>query len=63
MNLNNILNDLNKYKHTDKEELLCSYIQDRLNASINTYYNELSHSLDYLYNKDDLRLIRKMNRL
>lgn len=59
MELNSILNDLQKYKR-DKSKLLPYYIQLRLNKSLLTYYNQLSNSLRYYDRKDELRILKHL---
>ena len=62
MTPNKILEELEHYKNVNKEELMNQYIQERLSTSLSTYYKELSKSLNYLYGKDNMRLLRKINR-
>lgn len=59
--LENMLSDMSKY-HRDKNEVLISAVTERLNNSIKTYYEELSHSLDYLKAKDEFKMMKKINR-
>lgn len=58
-----ILNDLNKYGQKSKHELLKSYIADRLNKSVATYYKEINISMNYLRDKDAMNLARKLNKI
>lgn len=60
--LNNMLKDLSKYKR-DKKDLLEMYINDRLSKSLETYYSELSNSLAYLVKKNELRVLKNMDKL
>ena len=60
--LNNMLKDLSKYKR-DKKDLLEMYINDRLSKSLETYYSELSNSLTYLVKKNELRVLKNMDKL
>ena len=60
--LNNMLKDISKYKR-NKDNLLEYYIQERLNKSLETYYNQLSHSLEYLISKNGLRVLKDSNKL
>ena len=62
MNTLNILKDLNKYKR-DKEYLKSFYIEERLNKSLETYYKELIRQSEHLRSKNELRVIRRMNKL
>lgn len=56
-----ILKDLNNHKR-DKAMLLEMYINDRLNKSLETYYKELSDSLQYLATKSDIKILKKLSR-
>lgn len=60
--LNSMLKDLSKYKR-DKKDLLEMYINDRLSKSLETYYSELSNSLAYLVKKNELRVLKNMDKL
>lgn len=60
--LNSILEDLNKYKHTDRDALFISYINERLNKSFQTYYDELTKSINYLSRKNEIRVAKQLNR-
>lgn len=60
--LNKMLDDISKYKR-NRNELLEIYIKDRLNKSLETYYNQLSYSLEYLISKDDLRVLKSLNKV
>lgn len=62
MNLNKILLDLQKHKNTDREELLANYIKMRLTTSLTVYYNELDKSISYLNAKNEVRLLKRMNK-
>ena len=59
MNLDNVLDELQKYKR-DKKTLLSVYIQDRLNRSLLTYYKQLTSSIRYYDRKDELRILKKL---
>ena len=59
--LNSMLEDLSKH-HRSRETLLKSYIIDRLNASVESYYHDLLISFNYLKEKDALKLAKKMNK-
>ena len=58
-NLNKMLDDISKYKR-NKDDLLEMYIKERLNKSLETYYNQLSSSLEYLISKDSVRVLKKI---
>lgn len=55
----NMLEDMSAY-HRDKETLLTIHINERLNKSLQTYYKEISKSLDYLSNRNELSILKKM---
>ena len=57
----NILNDLDNYKR-DKKVLLKNYINERLNKSFQTYYSELTKSVNYLKTKNEIRVYRNINK-
>ena len=58
--LYNMLKDLSSY-HRDKNILLQFYINQRLNDSLKVYYKELSQSIDYLSDKNNIRVLKKLN--
>lgn len=60
--LNRMINDLSKYKR-DKNSLLEMYIKERLDKSLEVYYNQLNYSLDVLMKRDSLRVMRQSNKL
>lgn len=60
--LNKMLDDISKYKR-NKDELLEIYIKDRLNKSLEVYYNQLSSSLEYLISKDNLKVLKNSNKV
>lgn len=49
-NLFQILNDLKKYKR-DKEYLELYYVQNRLDKTLERYYQQLIKTVDTLYDK------------
>jgi hypothetical protein len=55
--------DLQKYKGHTKEELLLQNVSERLNKSLESYNKELEQSIKYLAKKNELRMIRKINKL
>lgn len=57
--INNMLIDISKHKR-NREELLRISIEDRLNKSLEVYYNQLSASLEYLASKDSLRVLKNI---
>lgn len=58
-NIQNIKNDLNKY-HRDRSQLTLIYIQQRLNKSLNSYYNDLTNSVNYISNRKPESVLRKL---
>ncbi|MBO7696654.1 MAG: hypothetical protein J6T10_28840 [Methanobrevibacter sp.] len=60
--LNRMINDLSKYKR-DKNSLLEMYIKERLDKSLEVYYNQLNYSLDVLMKRDSLRVMKQSNKL
>lgn len=57
-----MLNNIQEYKHSPKE-LLLYYMNKRLNKSLETYYTELSESIEYLSRrKDPTKIVRKMTK-
>ena len=61
-NLNKMLDDISKYKR-NKDDLLEMYIKERINKSLETYYNQLSSSLEYLISKDSVRVLKNSNKI
>lgn len=60
--LNNMLIDLSKYKR-NRNVLFEMYIKERLDKSLEVYYNHLNYSLDLLSRKDSLKVMRQSNKL
>lgn len=58
-NIQNIKNDLNKH-HRDRSQLTLIYIQQRLNKSLNSYYNDLTNSVNYISNRKPESVLRKL---
>lgn len=59
---NKMLNDLSKYKR-DKNSLMQMYIENRLNKSLETYYSQLNSSLESLLGSDELKVLRRSNKI
>ena len=59
---NKMLNDLSKYKR-DKNSLMQMYIENRLNKSLETYYSQLNSSLESLLDSDELKVLRRSNKI
>lgn len=62
MDLEGMLKDLGLY-HRNKNDLKILYINERLNKSLETYYKELSSSLDYLSNRNQENLAKKVRNM
>lgn len=60
--LNSFLNDLSKYKR-NRKDLMEFYVNDRLSKSLEVYYSELYNSLSYLTSKNDLRVLKTLNKI
>lgn len=60
-NLQNVLHDLSKHKR-DRNTLLMTYVEERLNKSLQSYYEELTDSFDFLKYKNSQTVLDKMNR-
>ena len=56
------IEELQKYK-TPKEELLIIRIQERLNSSYDSYEKELQNSIAYLTRRNELNILKKLNRM
>ena len=56
-----IRNDLNKH-HRDKSKLLEYYINTRLNKTIDAYYSDIMDNYNYLNNRDEFNMIKRMSR-
>ena len=62
MDLEGMLKDLSLY-HRNKNDLKILYINERLNKSLEIYYKELSSSLDYLSNRNQENLAKKVRNM
>lgn len=60
-NLSRALNDLGKH-HSNRAEMMEKCVQERLSQSIETYYKELTQSLEFLASRNGLRVIKKLNK-
>lgn len=57
-----MLQDIQNYKN-NPQELMLQYMKKRLDKSLDTYYIEMSESLEYLSRrKDPTKIIRKINK-
>ena len=48
------------HKHRDKRTLMRFYVNKRLTESLNTYYEEMEASAEYLENRKAENVVRKM---
>lgn len=60
--LNKMLADISNYKR-NRNDLLEMYIKERLNKSLETYYSQLSSSLEYLASKDGIRVLKNSDKI
>lgn len=60
-NLKHILTELQHYKR-DKQVILETAIQKRLDKSLQSYYQDLVESYDFLVNCNSLRMAKRLNR-
>lgn len=60
--ISHMINDLQSYKR-NKEDLLLHYVNERLDTSLTNYYKDLDNSLEYLSRRNELKLLKKLNRL
>ena len=59
--LNSVLNDLNEHKR-NRDEVFAMCVQKRLENSVEVYYKEIRQSLNRMYKKDEVRLLKKLTR-
>lgn len=59
--LYNILDELQSYKGS-RSELLAQCVQKRLNDALKVYENALEKSCEYLDSKNELTILKKLNR-
>lgn len=62
VNLNLMLKELSNY-HRPRAQLYQFYIQNRLNQSVNSYDDAMTKSSKYLQQKNELKVLKKANRL
>lgn len=60
-NLLEIKKELARY-HRDPQQLSQLYLQERLSQSLKSYYKEIKNSYMYLEQRDQIKIIKKMNR-
>lgn len=56
-----ILEELNSHKRTPNQ-VMQSCIKDRLESSLNSYKHSLENSYSYLSTKDEMNVLKKLNR-
>lgn len=56
-----MLNELEGHNRT-REELDLYYISNRLNKSLTNYYADLDADVDYLENRKEINVLRKLNK-
>ena len=56
-----IIKDLQKYKK-DRDTSLFESISRRLNTSLSIYMEELNKDTEYLENRNELKLVKKLNK-
>lgn len=59
--LNSMLSDLADHKRS-RADLRLYYLQKRLNTSFDNYQDDLDKCINYLINRKELNLAKKMNR-
>lgn len=66
INFKNILKELSYYENVNKEDLLKIRIEERLNKSLNEYYDSLNKTIInlciYNENNKNLTLMKKINK-
>lgn len=58
-NLFNILNELKQHKNK-KEDLKIKYVENRLNETVERYYDELNKSLTSLLERNELKVLKNL---
>lgn len=64
-NIQRIINELKQYEGKQKSKVLSEAIQERLDVSLVSYYNELTKAFDKLYEYSDnyeIKLLKKLNK-
>ena len=57
MDLDEILNELQKHKR-NKKDLLALFIQERLNKSLEVYQKQLNYSFKYYTQNNEIKILR-----
>ena len=60
--LKNFAEDLKRAKTEDKDEVIMTLIQERLDACLNTYITTLNKDITYLQHRNQLKLARKLSK-
>lgn len=60
INFKIVLEELDNYKHS-KTEVLYNNINERLNKSLKSYYEELQDSVNVLNYKNNIRVLKNLN--
>ena len=59
--LYNILDELQKYKGSPNS-LMAKCVEQRLNTALEVYIDSIDKSCQYLMHKDDVKVLKKLNR-
>lgn len=62
-NIIKLLENIQQYKHKDKEKLFENYVYERLSKSLENYQKRINYEAYYLQYKNELRLLRNVNAL
>ncbi len=57
------LDDIHSFSKAPKEQKFIDLVNERLEQSFNSYNHEVNLSLEYLQRRNELTVIRKMNRM
>lgn len=57
-----MLKDLGEHKRS-KETLLKVFIENRLNKCLETYYDDITSSYESLKQKNEIHILRKLNKV
>lgn len=61
-NINFLLEEISNLPHIDKNEVMQEFIRERIDKSESTYAKELALMVDALISKNELKLMRKINK-
>lgn len=62
-NIIKLLEDIQQYKHKDRDKLFENYVYERLSKSLENYQKKINYEAYYLQYKNELRLLRNVNAL